>query len=298
MAASTTPAGVPTLPNTATVDEISSAIDEDGAVIVAELVAADLVARLRSDLAPWLARTPAGSRSDDPEWQQFHGSRTVRFNGLAAKTTAFVDICLDERILGVADRRLIPDGGSTQISGTQVISIGPGEDAQYLHRDQSLWPWFNRLLPGGPEVAVLAMIALTDVTEANGATRIIPRSHLRADSPELFDPANSVPAEMTSGSVLFFSGKTVHGGGANTTADTWRTCLHVGYMLGWLRSEEAHPFALSSELAVRLPRRARELLAFAEYNPAPQEGGRLWLVDFEDPALVLDQQTIASTSGE
>ena len=25
------------------------------------------------DLAPWMARTPPGSRSNDPEWQQFHG---------------------------------------------------------------------------------------------------------------------------------------------------------------------------------------------------------------------------------
>lgn len=93
---------------------------------------------------------------------------------------------------------------------------------------------------------------------------------------------------MAAGSVLFFSGKTVHGGGANTTVDTWRTCLHVGYMLGWLRSEEAHTLALASEIAAGLPRRAQELLGFAEYNPAPNEGGRLWLVDFEDPALLLD----------
>ena len=189
MPTSTTPAAIPSLRHTATIDGISSAIDEFGAVIVSDLVDADLVARLRSDLAPWIARTPPGSRSDDPEWQEFHGSRTVRFNGLAAKTPAFVDICLEPTILGVADRRLIPGGGSTQISGTQVISIGPGEDAQYLHRDQTLWPWFNRDLPDGPEVTVLAMLALTEVTEANGATRIVPYSHQRADSPELFDPA-------------------------------------------------------------------------------------------------------------
>lgn len=278
---------VPTLSNAATVGEISSAIDEFGAAIVADLVDAEVLDRLRSDLAPWIGRTPPGSRSDDPEWQEFHGSRTIRFNGVAAKTTTFVDVCLHPIILGVADQRLIPGGGSTQISGTQVISIGPGEDAQYLHRDQTLWPWFNRLLPDGPEITVLAMLALTDVTEANGATRIVPYSHRRADSPELFDPAGSVPAEMSAGSVLLFSGKTIHGGGANTTTDTWRTCLHVGYMLGWLRSEEAHPLAIGPEVVAALPRRAQELLGFAEYDPAPQEGGRLWLVDFEDPARIL-----------
>lgn len=277
---------LPTLPRTATYVEISAAIDEVGAVIVADLIDTDVIEQLRRDLAPWVARTAPGSRSDDPEWQEFHGSRTVRFNGVAAKTSAFVDVCLDPTILGVADHRLIPDGGSTQVSGTQVISIGPGEAAQYLHRDQSLWPWFNRDLPDGPEVTVLAMLALTDFTEANGATRVVPYSHLRADSDELFDAA-TVPAEMSAGSVLLFSGKTVHGGGANATTDEWRSCLHVGYMLGWLRSEEAHPLALTPALAATLPRRAQELLGFTEYNPAPHGGGRLWLVDFEDPGELL-----------
>lgn len=287
MSSPNTPSALPTLPASATVGDISAAIDEVGAVIVADLVDAALVSRLRDDLAPWVAQTPPGSRSDDPEWQEFHGHRTVRFNGLAAKTTTFVELCLDPTILGVADRRLIPHGGSTQISGTQLISIGPGEPAQYLHRDQSLWPWFNHLLPDGPELMVAAMLALTETTEANGATRIVPGSNRRADSPELFDPAGSVPAEMSAGSVLFFSGKTIHGGGANVTTDTWRTCVHVGYQLGWLRSEEAHPLALGSQIVAGLPRRAQELLGFAEYNPAPHEGGRLWLVDFEDPALAL-----------
>lgn len=282
---------IPTLPNTSSLDDINDVIDEIGAVIVAGLFDAKTLARLRSDLAPWVERTSCGSRNDDPEWQQFHGHRTIRFNGLAAKTPLFVDLCLDPSILGLADQRLIPDGGSTQISDTQVISIGPGEQAQYLHRDQTGWPYFNQLLPDGPEITVIAMVALTDCTEANGATRVVPFSHLSDDAPDLFDHTNSIPAEMSAGSVLLFSGKTIHGGGANTTTDEWRTCVHISYLLGWLRPEEAHAFAVPSALAATYPRRAQELLGFAEYNPAPHGGGRLWLVDFEDPALLLTDLT-------
>jgi ectoine hydroxylase-related dioxygenase (phytanoyl-CoA dioxygenase family) len=274
---------LPTLHRTAGIDEVNTAIDEVGAVIVDELFDPTLLARLRTDLEPWLATTPPGSRSGDPEWEQFHGRATVRVNGLAAKTSSFVDVCLDDTILGVADHRLIPDGGSTQINDTQLIAIGPGEPAQYLHRDQTGWPWFNQLLPHGPEITVIAMVALTDCTADNGATRVVPGSHLQPDRDDLFDPARSVPAEMAAGSVLLFSGKTVHGGGANRTTDQWRQALHVSYLLGWLRSEEAHPFAVPASVASSLPRRAKELLGFAEYNPAPHGGGRLWLVDFEDP---------------
>jgi ectoine hydroxylase-related dioxygenase (phytanoyl-CoA dioxygenase family) len=270
------------------VSDIDAAIDEVGAVIVENLLDDDLLARLRTDLDPWLTRTRPGSRSGDPEWELFHGERTVRVNGIAAKSPAFVDVSLDDTILGVADRRLIPDGGSIQVNDTQLIAIGPGESAQYLHRDQTGWPWFNQLLPDGPEITIIAMVALNDCTEDNGATRVVPFSHLVADADELFDHGASVPAEMRAGSVLLFSGKTIHGGGANRTSDEWRCALHLSYLLGWLRTEEAHALSVPTDVAAGLPRRAKELFGFAEYNPAPHGGGRLWLVDFEDPATLFD----------
>ena len=91
-------------------------------------------------------------------------------------------------VLAWAERSLVPDGGAIQVNDTQAIVIGPGERAQYLHRDQSAWPWFNQLLPDGPEVTVVAMVAMTDFTAGNGATRVVPFSHLQADSPELVRP--------------------------------------------------------------------------------------------------------------
>lgn len=287
------PTALPTLPAGASIGDVNAAIDAVGAVIVADLIPPDVATRLDAELAPWRATTPPGSRSGDPEWELFHGRNTVRINGLAAKSSTFVDVCLHATILGVADRRLIPDGGQTQINDTQLISIGPGEPAQYLHRDQTGWPWFNRLLPDGPEITVVAMVALSDFTADNGATRVVPYSHLHPDRDDLFDPASSVPAEMSAGSVLLFSGKTVHGGGANTTTDQWRSALHVSYLLGWLRTEEAHPLAVPHEVVRQLPRRARELLGFTAYDPAPHGGGRLWLVDFEDPERLIADHAVA-----
>lgn len=288
MSATPTVSTLPHLHATASIDEVSAAIDEVGAVVVDDLIDPAVLDRFRRDLEPWLTDTAPGSRSGEAEWELFHGHHTRRINGLAAKSDTFVDLALHPTILGTADRRLIPDGGAIQISDTQLISIGPGEAAQYLHRDQSGWPWFNELLPNGPEIIVIAMVAVTDFTERNGATRIVPFSHLEADREELFDPERSVPAEMSAGSVLLFSGRTIHGGGANHTTDEWRSAIHLSYLLGWLRAEEAHQFAVPADVAAGLPRRAKELLGFAEYNPAPHTGGRLWLVDFEDPATLFD----------
>lgn len=283
-----TVSAVPHLNATTSAADVSLAIDEYGAVVVDDLVDAAMLARLRDDLGPWQAITAPGSTSGDPEWELFHGRNTVRVNGLAAKSPAVVDLSLQPGILDVADQRLIPDGGSIQVSDTQLISIGPGQPAQYLHRDQTGWPYFNQLLPAGPEVIVIAMVALSDCTAANGATRVVPFSHREADDDSLFDPAASVPAEMSAGSALLFSGKTIHGGGANRTTDEWRSVIHLSYLLGWLRPEEAHAFSIPAATASGFPRRAKELYGFAEYNPAPHGGGRLNLVDFEDPARLFE----------
>lgn len=269
-----------TLPPTAGPGDVVTHVERDGAVIVEGFVAPDLLHRLRDELAPWAERRPPGVAEDNPEWQRFYGARTVRFAGLAAKAPAFVDVLLHPTLLGWADRAL---GPGAQLSSGQTMIVGPGEPAQYLHRDQTNWPFFNRLLPDGPEVMVNALVALSDFTDANGATRVVPGSHARPDARELFDPARSVPAEMTAGSALLFSGRTIHGAGANTT-DEWRWGMHVGLCLGWLRPEEAHQLAITEERAAELPARARELLGFAQYDPSPHDGGRLWLVDLEDPA--------------
>jgi hypothetical protein len=58
--------------------------------------------------------------------------------------------------------------------------------------------------------------ALTDFSEANGATRIIPGSHTRDHSPDYGKPYDSIPAEMPRGSVLIWHGSLWHGGGAPT----------------------------------------------------------------------------------
>ena len=64
-----------------------------------------------------------------------------------------------------------------------------------------------------------AIFALTDFTEANGATVIAPGSHrLPGDLPAIA-LEDTCRAVMSAGSALFYNGKVVHGGGANTTAD-------------------------------------------------------------------------------
>ena len=75
-----------------------------------------------------------------------------------------------------------------------------------------------------------------DFTEKNGATRVIPGSH-RAEDRLRFGPDETEPAEMSRGSVLFYTGALYHGGGANRS-DRPRWGCNITYNLAWLRQEE------------------------------------------------------------
>ncbi len=105
------------------------------------------------------------------------------------------------------------------------------------------------------------MWALTDFTEANGATRIIPGTHLADHSPTTAEPYDSIPAEMPRGSVLVWHGSLWHGGGANTT-DERRIGIAMNYCAGWVRQQENQQLGIPRRDRPRLlapPARARGL---------------------------------------
>ncbi len=73
----------------------------------------------------------------------FLGKKTRRVQGLAAKTPTFVDIMIDDRIVGFAETVLAPVGPSIILNNGEVIDIGPGESAQPMHRDDDAWNFAN-----------------------------------------------------------------------------------------------------------------------------------------------------------
>ena len=71
---------------------------------------------------------------------------------------------------------MLGDHASTfQIDLTQLVTIGPGEPAQMIHRDQ--WSFDRFQFPRGFEAEVATMWAVTDFTEESGATRMVVGSH-------------------------------------------------------------------------------------------------------------------------
>lgn len=236
----------------ATAAAVADAILEVGAAIVEGAIDDATCDRLAEELAPHLEATPVGG--DD-----FAGLATKRTGALLARLPSSPAIVAHPLVLEVAERVLWPSKTTFQLHLTQAISIGPGSPAQLLHRDQWCFDFFE--FPSDVHVELATMWALTDFTAANGATRLVPGSHGDAD-PASFGPADAVPAEMPRGSVLLYTGRTVHGGGANQT-DGWRTGLNVDYVLGWLRQEENQYLSVPREVAAALPEEVQRLMGYS-----------------------------------
>ena len=258
---------VPRVTADASVDDVETALRAAGCVVVERLAPDALMDRIEEDLEPFLGQTAPGA-------DEFTGLNTRRTGSLLARSRAFGEIAAHPTALGTLDRVLGDHATTYQLHLTQVIEIGPGEPAQYVHRDQWAFDFFP--FPAGFEVECHTMWAMNDFTEENGATRVIPGSHRWEDK---LRPTvdQTVPAEMPRGSVLFYLGSLYHGGGANRSSGP-RRGINVGYTLSWLRQEENQYLACPPEVARELP---EDLARLAGYRRGAYALG--YYGDLHDP---------------
>ncbi|HUR50195.1 MAG TPA: phytanoyl-CoA dioxygenase family protein [Acidimicrobiales bacterium] len=242
-------------------------LEERGYAVVEGLLSRDEAAAKRAELTAVLDRTPTGRN-------EFEGYNTRRVYALFAKTRVFDEAATHPLVQEVAETLL----GPHQLSAPTGIEIGPGEPAQILHRDDSIYP----LTEPHPEVVLNTMWALDDFTKSNGATRIVPGSHQWETGRWPGEADEVIQAEMPAGSVIFYVGHLFHGGGANQT-DRPRLGVILEYAASWLRAQETHLLAVPQELARTLPERLQELLGYNIYPPF------VGYVDGRHPRRVLEQ---------
>jgi ectoine hydroxylase-related dioxygenase (phytanoyl-CoA dioxygenase family) len=253
---------------TASVQDHLERIERDGYTIVESAFGADEADALLAELARLERELGIGFGPNT-----FEGQHTKRVYNLLAHGPRFEAIPLHPRVLPIVEGVL---DSECLVSSLSSIAIHPGESAQPIHADDQILP-----LPK-PHVATVcnSMWALTDFTEQNGATRIIPGSHKRDSSPVYGSQHASVPAEMPRGSVLVWHGSLWHGGGANKSRAA-RVGIAMNYCAGWVRQQENQQLGIPLETARRFSPRLRQLAGFGLYR------GIIGHIDKRSPAELL-----------
>jgi ectoine hydroxylase-related dioxygenase (phytanoyl-CoA dioxygenase family) len=238
------------LPASADGEAIAALLDSDGALVLDDVIDAAQVARVLAELDPYIAATPVGR-------DQFTGFQTTRTGALVARSPACRELIMHPTILAACDAFLLRACDRYQLHLTQVIRIRPGQPRQALHRDRLAWGGFLT----GVEPQLNTIWALTEFTQANGATQVVPGSPAWPQERRA-DPSEIAYAEMTAGSVLVYSGSVIHGGGENRT-DADRIGVNLTYCLGWLRQEENQYLSCPPAIARTLDRKLQALLGYA-----------------------------------
>jgi ectoine hydroxylase-related dioxygenase (phytanoyl-CoA dioxygenase family) len=239
------------LPASTDPGDVAAALERDGVVVVDDVVPASVLEAVEHELAPFVADT-------DPGTDDFAGRSTVRTGALIARSPSARQLV--SHPLALATTKLVLGHATNfQLHLTQRIAIGPGETAQYIHRDQ--WAFDHFPFPIGYQVQCNTIWAVTPFEERNGATRVVPGSH-RFDDGLVLSQGDTEPAEMSPGSVLFYLGSLYHGGGANQT-DAVRVGLNITYTVGWLRQEENQYLAVPRDVAAELPVDLLRLMGYA-----------------------------------
>ncbi|HKY13530.1 MAG TPA: phytanoyl-CoA dioxygenase family protein [Microthrixaceae bacterium] len=253
-------------------DDLFKAISSDGVAMVENAIPADQLAALNAEFDALIDGTAPGTPNHIPMLIDFMGHKTVRIDGLPGKSKAFVELVQHPIALEMADHYLLPSCLHYLLSTAQLIEIQPDESVQHLHRDDTAWiyepmPTARDVAPefDAPQLEVIVLYALTDFTAENGATRVVPGSHLW--------PANRKPqedevvaAEMPAGSAIYYLGKTLHGGGPNKTPDAMRRALFLGFSLGWLRTKENFFISTPIEAVREMPKRVQQLLGYETHG--------------------------------
>ncbi|WP_217140069.1 phytanoyl-CoA dioxygenase family protein [Streptomyces sp. AC627_RSS907] len=262
-------------------EEILKIVARDGGVIIKGLLTQEQIVRFNAEINPPMQALRPGSTHENELVAEFHGSNTKRLTNLVTHSPTFRNEIVDHPLVHeISDRVFLEESGTYWMTTAQVIEIGPGNKAQMLHRDLENWFPFIGMGPKGPEVTINFLVALTDFTEENGATRVILGSNHWSDFEDRGTPEQTIPAVMNAGDALFISGKTAHGGGANQTDDQYRRAVAFTFNAGYLTGEEAYPFLVDMEIARQLSPRVQRVLGFRSQYPTGSPG--LWQVDYAD----------------
>ncbi|MCS5638358.1 MAG: phytanoyl-CoA dioxygenase family protein [Myxococcota bacterium] len=242
-------------------------IDAQGFAVIREFLSPALLAKVRETLGSMLGRYRGRNN--------FEGTSTERIYTLVARGRIFEDIAEDPRIMGICEHFLQPN---FLLTASQVINVHPGESPQPFHTDDTFYP----IPRPRPMIGLSTIVAVDDFTVDNGATEVIPGSHLWGDEEmrgeyrrgpgeldsELEENSKSRArsVEMPAGACIVFSGTLLHRGAANIS-DSARCAFSNQYCEPWARTQENFYLAIPPERVREMSPRLQSLLGYSIHPP-------------------------------
>ncbi|MCY3860011.1 MAG: phytanoyl-CoA dioxygenase family protein [Gammaproteobacteria bacterium] len=203
---------------------------------------------------------------------------TVRAHNLLAKTRCVDDLVCDPRLVALVHGVL---GPYIQISVVAMFDLLPGAKAQGLHQDDGLWP----IPRPHPPFVVNAVIAVDEFTKENGATQLVPKSHLWHDQTVKQPPeVTPIQVEMKPGTMLIWTGALWHGGGANNTNES-RLAIDINFNLSYLAQQENQYVGVPRSEVEKMPERLQRLIGYKFGLNHVGPG----MVDLRDPLRMRDR---------
>ena len=271
--------------------QVAEIVNRDGGIILTNVLTREEVDAVNRELEPWVESLASGSMADvlanlhyreKTEHTGYAGSRTSHLQHCVKRSKTYRDKILASEILGKYVDAVVPGcAGRQSCLASVLIDILPGEIRQNLHRDSSTLhsPYIGHGNDGRlPNVFCSTLLALTESTEEMGATRVIPKSGHWDDFANRGSQDQTIPVEMQPGDMFFYDGKTLHGGGANST-DRMRRMLSTAFTLPYVKGEEAWPFAISLDEVRTYPKRVQVMLGFSSISTRGEMPGFYWRVD-------------------
>lgn len=239
-------------------------IEQRGFCVIENAFTAAQVQRAHDELSPWLQKELMGRNN-------FEGESSERVYALLAKAPVIAEMIEHPDVLAIVDAVLEPN---YLLSAALAINVHPGETPQPWHIDDGAGDLATPK-PRAPQ-GVSAIWALDDFTPDNGATEVVPGSHLwGAEREPLEDELEKVC--MPKGSVVVFAGSLIHRGGANNSEGT-RLAVTPQYCMPWLRQIENMVLSVPPDVATNYSQRVQQMLGYSVVSP-----GFMGYVDGRNP---------------
>ena len=188
---------------------------------------------------------------------------TYRLSDLINKDAIF-DFCYTHPKLLAAIRRILTS--DFKVHSLNCRFALPGQGLQALHMDWRPRDDADReRVRSGEYFVANSLWLMNDLTEENGATRLVPGSHKTGLSPKetMDDPTSTHPDEIrviaSAGTVVVFNAHTWHGGSQNRTDDL-RRVMHMAFVRRELPQQTDQKQYLLPETEARLTDEIRMLL--------------------------------------